>query len=242
MKRRPGFWLAMLIACCVACSSGVARAQISVTVTHSVAIVVSGGSSISDAGDFTVTNSSGATITINSINLSATAPGIFSSLSMTGQVPGSSAVVVQSDPNPPGTSNTFSFAALPALPNGQTATFTLSGTAASSPTATPSATLIELQRKHPTYAGVLWPLPGGLKMPAGLLTALALGMLLMTGKLRRRHLILLAIAMVLAATEVGCGSGSNFGGTSLQTVQTITVSSGGTPTGLPAELGSITVQ
>ncbi len=242
VRRRPGFWLILLMGCCVAWSTGVARAQVSVTVTHSVAIAVSAGASISDAGDFTVTNSSGATITINSINLSVTDAGVFSSLSMTGQVPGFSAVVVQSSPNPPGTSNTFDFSALPALPNGQTATFSLSGTAALAPTSTPSPGLVDLRRSQVTYAGIMWPLPERAKMPAGVLTALALGALLMTGKLRRRHLILLAIAVVLAATEVGCGNGSNFGGSSTQTVQTITVSSGGTPTGLPANLGSITVQ
>ncbi len=242
MKRRCGFWVAILIACCIACSTRVARAQVNVAVTHSVAIIVSAGSDISDAGDFTVTNSSGATITISSINLSATDGGIFSSLSMSGQVPGFSAVVVQSSPNPPGTSNTFNFSALPALPNGQTATFSLSGTAALAPTSTPSPGLVDLRRGQVAYAGIMWPLSPQAKMPAGVLAALALGALLMTGKLRRRHLILLAIAVVFAATEVGCGNGSNFGGTSTQTIQTITVSSGGAPTGLPANLGSITVQ
>ena len=75
------------------------------------------------------------------------------------------------------------------------------------------------------------------------MSALALGMLLMTGKLRRRHLVVLAMALILAATEVGCGNTTTgVTGTSTQMVQTITVSSGGAATGLPASLGSITVQ
>lgn len=246
MKRRPAFWIFILIGSCMAASAGVARAQISVAVTSSVAITVSAGDNIPNAGAFTVTNSSGATITISSINLSATNPNIFTSLTLTGQVPGTSAVAVQSNPNPPGTSNTFSFAALPALPNGQTATFSLSGVASSSPvpTPTPSSSNFDLRRSRVAYAGVMWPVAlNGPKMPLGLLTAVMLGILLMTGKLRRRHLLLFAMVLILAATEVGCGNTtSGVNGTSTQQVQTITVSSGGTPTGLPANLGSITVQ
>ncbi|HEV3108946.1 MAG TPA: hypothetical protein VGY99_00520 [Candidatus Binataceae bacterium] len=85
---------------------------------------------------------------------------------------------------------------------------------------------------------------GQSKTPSLLLTALALGMLLITGKLRRRHLVVLAMALILAATEVGCGNTTTGGptGTSTQVVQTITASSGGAATGLPASLGSITVQ
>jgi hypothetical protein len=68
-------------------------------------------------------------------------------------------------------------------------------------------------------------------------------MLLMTGKLRRHHLYLFAMVLILAATDLGCGNTTNgITGTSTQQVQTITVSSGGAPTGLPATLGSITVQ
>jgi hypothetical protein len=93
------------------------------------------------------------------------------------------------------------------------------------------------------YAGITWPLPfGGSKTPAALLTLMALVMLTAAGKLRRRHLVMLAMALILAATEVGCGNINSGSGSSSQMVQTITVSSGGTSTGLPANLGSITVQ
>jgi hypothetical protein len=246
VKRRPGFWLVILIGCCVAGSASVASAQISVAVTSSVAITVSAGASIPNAGAFAVTNSSGATITISSVNLTASNPGIFTSLTLTGQVPGSSAVAVPSNPNPPGSSNTFDFSALPALLNGQTATFSLSGVASSSPvpTPTPAASSIDPGRTRVAYAGIMWPCTlNGSKMPIGLLTAVMLGILLMTGKLRRRHLLLLAMVFILAATEVGCGNTtSTVSGTSTQQVQTITVSSSATQTGLPATLGSITVQ
>jgi len=68
-------------------------------------------------------------------------------------------------------------------------------------------------------------------------------MLIMTGRLRRRHLVVLAMGLAMAATEVGCGNmTTGTTGTSTQAVQTVSASSGGTPTGLPTNLGSITVQ
>ena len=241
MKRGSRFWLIGVTACCVAGVAGVARAQVSVAVTSTVSITVAAGSSISNAGAFSVTNSSGATITISSINLSATNPGIFTSMTLTGQVPGKTAVAALSSPDPPGTSNTFDFSALPALPTGQTANFSLSAVAS---TATPTPTSSSSGQRKVVYAGIMWPSASGQsKTPSTLLIALALGMLLMTGRLRRRHLVVLAMALILAATEVGCGNTSTGTiGTSTQAVQTVTASSGGAPTGLPASLGSITVQ
>jgi hypothetical protein len=93
------------------------------------------------------------------------------------------------------------------------------------------------------YAALVWPRTGGQpQTPSLLLTVVALGMLLMTGRMRRRHLVVLAMGLILAATEVGCGNNTANTGTSTQAVQTISVSSGGAPTGLPASLGSVTVQ
>ncbi len=242
MKRRSRFWLIGVMACCMAGIAGVARAQVSVAVTSSVSITVAAGSSISNAGAFSVTNRSGSSITISAVNLSATNPGIFTSMTLTGQVPGTAAVAAPSSPNPPGTSNTFSFPGLPVLPTGQSATFSLSAMASTAPAPTPTSS--DSGQRKAVYAGITWPSASGQsKTPSLLLTALALGMLLMTGKLRRRHLVVLAMALILAATEVGCGNTTTgVTGTSTQAVQTITVSSGGTPTGLPATLGSITVQ
>jgi hypothetical protein len=241
-RHHPGIWLITLMACCAVGMAGVARAQITVTVTNSVAITVAAGSSISNAGTFTVTNASGATITISQINLSSTNPGIFTSMTMIGQVPGTSSVSIQSNPNPPGTSNTFDFSTLPALPNGFAATFTLTAIASSSPAPTPTPAT-SLEDGGVTYAGMTWPTPlGRAKAPAALLTLMALVMLTAAGKLRRRHLVMLAMALILAATEVGCGNTTNsVSGSSDQQVQTITVSSG-TVSGLPADLGTITVQ
>lgn len=242
MKRGFRFGLIGVVVCCVATAGGVARAQVAVAVTSSVSITVAAGSSISNAGAFSVTNSSGSTITISSINLSVSNSSIFTSLTLTGQVPGTSAVAASSSPNPPGSSNTFDFSGLPALPTGQSATFTLSGIATNA-TPTPTSSSSGQGRDLAIYAGMIWPGTAGAKAPGMLLAALALGMLMMTGRMRRRHLVVLAMGLVLAATEVGCGNtNSGVTGTSTQSVQTITVSSGGTPTGLPASLGSITVQ
>lgn len=241
MKRRPAFSVAIIV-CCLGLIGGVAHAQVSVTVTSTVAISVSPGDNISNAGSFTVNNNSGSGITISAVTISASDPGIFSSLSLTGQVPGSTQVVVQSSPNPPSTSNTFNFPSLPVLLNGQTATFSLSGVAsAATATPTPTSSSTTARKVRLLYAALISP--GQPKMPALMLSALAFGMLLMTGRLRRRHLIVLAMALIMAATEVGCGNTNNgVTGTSSQVVQTITASSGGSPTGLPASLGSITVQ
>jgi hypothetical protein len=242
VKRKPGFWSIILIACCLCGAAGIAQAQIAVTVTSSVAISVSAGDTISNAGAFTVANTSGADISISSINLSVGNSNVFASLTLTGQVPGSSSVA--SSISSPTSSTTFDFSSLPVLPNGQTATFTLSGLASSSPVPTPTAGSSMLYpRGKVAYAGFMWPSPFRLaKGSTALLTAMALGMLLMTGKLRRRHLILMALALAMAATEVGCGNGTSGNiGSSTQTVETITTSAGGTPTGLPASLGTITV-
>jgi hypothetical protein len=244
VKHRPGFWLVVLIVCGVGGSTGIARAQVSVSVTSSVAITVAAGASISDAGTFTVTNSSGANITISAVNISATGPGIFTSMTLTGQVPGTAAVAVQSSPNPPGTSDTFNFSALPVLPTGQSATFTLSAVATTAVPTPTSSDASDVMKRRMAYAGMTAPAPLTLSQrPVTLLSMLGLGILLMTGQLRRRHLLLLAMAVILAATEAGCGNTTTGAtGTSTQAVQTITASSGGTPTGLPANLGSITVQ
>lgn len=223
--------------------AGVADAQVSVAVTSSVAITVSAGATFSNGGAFTVTNSSGSTITISSINLSLTNPAVFGSLTLTGQVPGQASVA--SSVSSPTGSTTFSFTSLSALPTSQTATFTLSGLASSSPvpTPTPAASSSDILRGRTAYAGLMLPSPfRHANGSTAFLTALALGMLMMTGRLRRRHLVVLALALVLAATELGCGNGTSGVGSSTQAVQTITTSAGGTPTGLPATLGTITVQ
>jgi hypothetical protein len=245
VKRYPGFWSTILIACCLCGVAGVAQAQVAVTVTSTVAISVSAGDTISNGGAFTVANTTGSNITISSINLSLSNSAVFASLTLTGQVPGTTSVgtLVSS----PTSSTTFDFSSLPVLPNGETATFTLSGLASSSPvpTPTPASSSLDNLRGRTAYAGFMWPSPfSHAKGSTALLTAMALGMLLMAGKLRRRHLVLLALALVLAATEVGCGNSSTSGdvGSSTQTVETVTTSFGGTTTGLPASLGTITVQ
>ena len=242
MKRYPG-WSIILIAFCLIGVARVADAQITVAVTSSVAVTVSAGASISNAGAFTVANTSGSTITISSINLSLTNSAVFASLTLTGQVPGQASVA--SSVSSPTSSSSFDFSSLSALPTGQTATFTLSALASSSPvpTPTPATSSNDLWRNRTAYAGLMSPSPfRHARGSTAMLTLLALGMLLVTGRFRRRHLVVLALAMILAATEVGCGNGTSGVGASTQVVQTITTSVGGTVTGLPATLGTITVQ
>ena len=82
-------------------------------------------------------------------------------MTLTGQVPGgSAAVAADSSPDPPGNSNTFDFSALPALPTGQAATFTLSAVASSSPVATPTPG-VSVSRGSPVYAGMMPSMPIG---------------------------------------------------------------------------------
>jgi hypothetical protein len=240
VKRHSAFWLIIVVGCGLAATAGVARAQVSVAVTSTVAITISPGASVSNAGTFTVSNTSGVAIAISSITLSATNGAIFSNMTMTGQVPGTTAVVADSDPDPPGNSDSFDFSALPVLPSGQAATFTLGVIAVTSATTSDSS---GAGKDRVTYAGMMGPSPlRQSRMPGMLLSVLALGMLAMTGKLRRRHLLVVAMALVLAATEVGCGnSSSSTIGSSTQTVETISISSG-VASGLPAGLGAITVQ
>src|SRR5260370_23577868 len=153
MKHAPGRWLFILMACWVGGLAGVARAQVNVTVTSTVAITVSPGSNISNAGGFTVTNTSGSTITISSINISATDGGIFDSLTLTGQVPGTAAVA--SSITSPTSSNSFDMSTLPALPTGQAATFTLSGGGRSSPVPPPNPRCARSPvPARPAYAGI----------------------------------------------------------------------------------------
>jgi hypothetical protein len=234
------FWL-FILAVCLGATAGAARAQVSVAVTSSVAITISPGASVSNAGTFMVSNTSGTAIAISSITLSASNGAIFSNMTMTGQVPGNQAIVVDSDPDPPGNSDSFNFSALPVLPNNEAATFTLGIVAVTSTTTTSDSS--RPARGRVVYAGMMGPSPlRQSRMPGLLLSVLALGMLAMTGKLRRRHLLVLAMALVLAATEVGCGnSSSSTLGSSTQTVETVSISSG-VATGLPAGLGAITVQ
>jgi len=156
VKRRPRVWLVAVMVCCMAGVAGVARAQISVAVTSTVAITVASGASISNAGAFSVTNTSGAGITISAVTISASNGGIFSSMTLTGQVPGSAAVSAPSSPNPPGSSNTFNFPGLPTLNNGQTATFQLSAIATSGPAPTPTSDdSVHRKRIEVLYAGVM---------------------------------------------------------------------------------------
>ena len=233
----------LLIALC----AGVAQAQLTVTVTVSGTQTTSPGATV-DAGEFSVANTP-LTIdeTVTAVELSISNPSLFSSMTLTAT---GSDSVVQTISVPLQTSSTITFAKPVAVSLDEpAATFSLSARIAGG--ATPTATT---DNGGVAFASIIWPFhntaPGRILMVLGLF---AIGMLWLDGRLKRRHLVALAIAMALAATEVGCGncSGSVFGcggsnvgiGSSDQQVTAINATpSGLTITGVPLDLGTITSQ
>jgi len=247
--------LALMVGLAIALCAGVAQAQLTVTVTDSGTQTTSPGSSVS-AGRFTVGNGSTTTAeTISSVTISISNPSLFSSMTLIGT--GSDGTTTQTLSVPLQSSSTVSFtvtcsgcttAGLPVAVGTQTASFSLSATIAGGATATPTSDSGGI-----AFASLFWPHHNAASRTIlTLLGLFAVGMLWLDGRLKRRHLVALAIALVLAATEVGCGNcsgsllgcgGSNTGtGSSDQQITQI-----GTPTsvslsGVPADLGTITSQ
>jgi hypothetical protein len=182
-------------------------------------------------------------VTITAVQISISNPSLFSSMNLTGTAPDGTN---QTQSVPLQNSSTVSFAGLP-VSLGQAATFSLSATIAGSATPTPSS-----DNGGIAFASVVWPhynaASGAFLTVLGLL---AVGLLWLDGRLKRRHVVALAIALILAATEVGCGncSGSLFGcgssggtGSSDQQVTGVGSSPSFSLTGVPADLGTITSQ
>lgn len=238
--------LVLMVGIAIALCTGVAQAQLTVAVTVSGAQTTSPGSTV-DAGEFSVTNSTGVDETITSVTISISNPSLFSSMTLTAT---GSDSVSQTVSVPLQTSSTLTFAEAVAVSLDQpAATFSLSATIAGS-AATPTPTS---NNGGIAFASVVWPHHNA---PSGtilwMLGLLAVGMLWLDGRLKRRHLVALAIALVLAATEVGCGDcsssvfgcgGSNTGiGSSDQQVTSIGTPTSVSLTGVPADLGTITSQ
>jgi hypothetical protein len=235
VKHRP--WLiVLLMVCALAGIGGVAHAQANatVTVTQTVNLTVGAGTTVANAGQFTVANNTGSAMTITGVTLAVDHPGLFSSMTMTGTLGGTSQ---PSTVSPPGSSVDFVFSL--AVGNGQTATFNLAAVVSNTPIASAGP-----RSGHPVYAAISWPAPSGKSGTSGaMLTALAMGILLMTGRLRRRHLAFLALALIMGATELGCGDSiSGVIGTSSQSVTALAIDTAPTVNGLPAALGAISVQ
>ena len=240
--------LVLVVGLAIALCTGVAQAQLSVAVTVSGTQTTSPGSSVS-AGQFTVTNQSAITDeTITQVTISISNPNLFSSMTLTGT--GSDGTTTQTVSVPLQTSSTVDFTGLPVAVGTQPATFSLSATIAGGATPTPTSDSGGI-----AFASMVWPhsnaASGTILAVLGLL---AVSMLWLDGRLKRRHLIALAIALMLAATEVGCGdcSGSLFGcgggnsgtGSSDQQITGVTSSPTTTVTctSSPCDLGTITSQ
>jgi len=238
--------LAMLAVLACASPALAQYTALNVVVTSVGSGSYSTGAAINNLGSFSVSNGTGIAVTISSVTVTLSNPSAFASLTLNGTSGGSS----QAASAPPASTTTFTFS-LPALLPAGVATFRLSGTATSatpsaSATATPAGTLLMRDAKHPGYAAIAWP--SAAAPPVGLMALAAIGLLFAAGRLRRRHLVLLAAGAILAATQLGCGnvglfgsSGSSSGYTSTQRVTALGVSSGGTVIGLPVSLGTISV-
>jgi len=248
VKNGPRISLGLMVGLMVALCAGVAQAQLTVAVTVSGTQTTSPGSNV-NAGQFTVTNTS-TTInqTVTSVQFSISNPNLFSSMTLTAT---GSDSVVQSISVPLQNPSTVTFATAVAVNlNQPAATFSLNATiAGGGATATPVSDSGSI-----AFASVVWPhSQAASRTFLTLLGLFAVGMLWMDGRLKRRHLVALVLALVLAAIEAGCGNcsnslfgcggGSNTGtGSSDQQVTEIGTPTTVSLTGVPADLGTITSQ
>jgi len=247
MNNGPKTSLALMVGLAIALYTGVAQAQLAVAVTTPGTQNTSPGSSV-NAGVFSVTNGSTTTNeTITSVQISISNPSLFSSMTLTGT---GSDGTIQTPPSVqnPSSPVSFSFTGLPVSVGQPPASFSLSATIAGGATPTPTSDSGGI-----AFASIVWPHDNPASKPfLAVLGLLTVGMLWLDGRLKRRHLVALAIALVLAATEVGCGncSGSLFGcngssagtGSSDQQVTLVVASPVVALTGVPADLGTITSQ
>lgn len=242
MMESSGRWLRAMCIVLGVCLYGTARAQtLNVTLSTDGTQSLSAGSAFSNGGTITVTANgvpSGATVSITTVTLSVGNAGVFNSLSLDGSSPGGTESF--SLPLTSG-SNTASFSSM-TLTNGQSATFALNGTVSNTP---PSGTGVTSRRElqNVRLASMLpGHAAGGASMM--LMGLIALGLMAMSGKLRRRHLVMFAIWTIMAATAVGCGQGGSASSDQQVMAVSATSSNGGTvsATGLPVDLGTITLQ
>ncbi|HEV3113945.1 MAG TPA: hypothetical protein VGY99_25940 [Candidatus Binataceae bacterium] len=185
------------------------------------------------AGSLTITNTTGAAETVSAVDITVSDPGVFASLTLSG---GGQSVTVS-----PASATTHFVLAPIGLAAGASLTFSLNGVIAAHPV------ILETGIK---YAGITigvasgwtdgaqWPLSAGLLLIGLALTA-------MPAPRRRRIVFGAFLVIVLAATQLGCGGGSNgatiFASSQTATAVTATFTSGGAVevNGLPAQLGVI---
>lgn|GEM_PF-3578041 len=204
------------------------------------------GAGISNLGTFIVTNNTSLQVLISGVTIGVSNPSAFSTMTLTGTVNGKTQAV---NISPINTSNVTNFTFTALLPGG-VARFVLSGTATSTlPSPSPGATSTSSSSVTLDTGGTtlgVWPRGLG-QPPFWLLALLSIGLLIAGGKLERRHLVVLAVGAIMAATQLGCGNVSLFGSgssgiTSTQSVNALSISSGSVaPGNLPAALGTVTV-
>ncbi len=194
------------------------------------------------AGAFVLNNSTSGAETVGSVTVNVSGPALYSSLTLTATVGGSSQTVTVS---PPSSSTAFNFSPALSVPGGGSASFSLSATIVVTPA--------RLERRTVAYAAVLGGLDGGGSGLGSLevgLALLGLGLMMALPAARRRTVMLLALLMVLSANQVGCTGGSGIPTHlmlfSTQAVAAVSATgpSGGpvTFTGLPASLGRVSLQ
>lgn len=205
MENRPKALLGLVVGLAIALLTGIAQAQqLTVAVTNSGTQTTSPGSSVSP-GEFSIANSYSTNVTVTQVQLSISNPSLFSSMTMTATGSDTSSQTINV---PLQTSSTITFASpVPLNVNQPAATFYLSakiagGTATATPTTAANAGGVDFASLVPRSRTA----SRGFLLTLGLL---AIGMLWMDGRLRRRHLVMLMLALVLAAAEVGCGNCGN---------------------------------
>lgn len=244
MKIQAKPYLIVLLAACLLGVAHTASAQL-VSVTSPGNGNFSTGAGIPNLGTFIVTNNTSLQILVSGVTIGVSNPSAFSTMTLTGTVNGKTQAV---NISPISTSNNPSFSFSAILPGG-TASFILSGTATSTlPSPSPGATATSSSVILDTGGASLGVWPRGVgQPPLWLLTLLMVGLLIAGGKLQRRHLVVLALGVIMAATQLGCGNVSLFGNgssglTSRQSVNALAISSGSVaPGNLPLALGTITV-
>jgi hypothetical protein len=238
MKHNLHLWLAAsLVPLLLGLSSAVGAQTLAGSLSSTGTQTLQAGSSFSDGGTVTVTASGvSGTLTFSSVTVSVSNPNVFSSLTLNASSPNGS----ESDDVPLASGdNTITLSQI-TLSNGQTATFTLTGVVTTTPS---SINLVRRQLHRFESASMLSSGPGG-AFTMLLMGLIAFVLLAANGRLRRKHLIGLAVWLVMAAVVAGCGNGGT--GSSDQQFATIsaTSSSGATinVTGLPIDMGTISVQ
>jgi hypothetical protein len=192
-----------------------------------------------DAGTFTVNNTSSDSETIESVTVSFSDPGLFSSASLSATVGGTTQQSQAA--TPPSASTTFTFSPALVLPPGGTASFSLSATVA-------SKTAARERRLMIAYAGDGARGPRGGGDLRGLISLCLIGLgLCVVDRRRLRRTALIAVMMLALGTGLSaCGGGSGGASTtpsSSQNVTQITGPSGAIDySGLPASLGKVTKQ